>query len=402
MEVVGIFLSVIVFSFFAIAVINTDNKIKEQFKKQQLKKEQLQKDIDDLTDKSTKARYALKLQIQSSEDNLKEAVQKAKANADRDMRLIEKIKNTAIKDFPVISVILADIQALQDLKLENSLRYKKRPAVKAADEVKAIRKEKRELAIKYYACKWELAHLKALLPWIEDIEEEPVAPVTEFVNSDFKENDVAGYWLTPDEYAQLSTVEKYQRALDRYYKRKKTNKEIGTDYERYIGYLYETKGYKVEYFGIEKGMEDLGRDLICINDNEILIIQCKCWSNLQNKVIHEKHINQLYGTTAIYKMKHQNTNKIIRAVFISTVPCTQTAKEFAEYLGVMFMQIPLEKYPMIKCNINKATKEKIYHLPFDQQYDKCSIKQGNGEFYAMTVQEAEQKGFRRAMKWHGR
>ena len=31
------------------------------------------KDIDDLTDKSTKARYALKLQIQSSEDNLKEA-----------------------------------------------------------------------------------------------------------------------------------------------------------------------------------------------------------------------------------------------------------------------------------------------------------------------------------------
>lgn len=402
MEVVGIFLSVIVFSFFAIAVINTDNKIKEQFKKQQLKKEQLQKDIDDLTDKSTKARYALKLQIQSSEDNLKEAVQKAKANADRDMRLIEKIKNTAIKDFPVISVILADIQALQDLKLENSLRYKKRPAVKAADEVKAIRKEKRELAIKYYACKWELAHLKALLPWIEDIEEEPVAPVTEFVNSDFKENDVAGYWLTPDEYAQLSTVEKYQRALDRYYKRKKTNKEIGTDYERYIGYLYETKGYKVEYFGIEKGMEDLGRDLVCINDNEILIVQCKCWSNRKNKVIHEKHINQLYGTTIMYKLRHNHTGKIVKSVFISTVPCTNTAREFAEYLGVTFKQIPLEKYPMIKCNINKATKEKIYHLPFDQQYDKCSIKLGSGEFYAMTVKEAEEKGFRRAMKWHGK
>ena len=402
MEVVGIFLSVIVFSFFAIAVINTDNKIKEQFKKQQLKKEQLQKDIDDLTDKSTKARYALKLQIQSSEDNLKEAVQKAKANADRDMRLIEKIKNTAIKDFPVISVILADIQALQDLKLENSLRYKKRPAVKAADEVKAIRKEKRELAIKYYACKWELAHLKALLPWIEDIEEEPVAPVTEFVNSDFKENDVAGYWLTPDEYAQLSTVEKYQRALDRYYKRKKTNKEIGTDYERYIGYLYETKGYKVEYFGIEKGMEDLGRDLVCINDNEILIVQCKCWSNRKNKVIHEKHINQLYGTTIMYKLRRNHTGKIVKSVFISTVPCTNTAREFAEYLGVTFKQIPLEKYPMIKCNINKATKEKIYHLPFDQQYDKCSIKLGSGEFYAMTVKEAEEKGFRRAMKWHGK
>ena len=51
---------------------------------------------------------------------------------------------------------------------------------------------------------------------------------------------------------------------------------------------------------------------------------------------------------------------------------------------------------------SKATKEKIYHLPFDQQYDKCSIKLGSGEFYAMTVKEAEEKGFRRAMKWRGK
>ena len=30
----------------------------------------------------------------------------------------------------------------------------------------------------------------------------------------------------------------------------------GKDYERYIGYLYESKGYKVEYHGIKKGFED--------------------------------------------------------------------------------------------------------------------------------------------------
>lgn len=233
-------------------------------------------------------------------------------------------------------------------------------------------------------------------------QKKPKTQAENYANSNIKTRDVAGNWLTVDEYSQLSTAEKYQRALDRYLKRNKTNKEIGTDYERYIGYLYEMQGYSVKYFGIENGLEDLGRDLICTNKKEILIIQCKCWSNIQGKVIHEKHINQLHGTATMYKMKHNPKNKEVKAVLVSTVPCTDTAKEFAEYLGVTFKQIPLEKYPMIKCNINKATKEKIYHLPFDQQYDKCSIKQESGEFYAMTVKEAEEKGFRRAMKWHGK
>lgn len=54
---------------------------------------------------------------------------------------------------------------------------------------------------------------------------------------------------------------------------------------------------------------------------------------------------------------------------------------------------------MIKCNIG-SNGEKIYHLPFDQQYDKTRIDK-KGEFYAKTTEEAEKKGFRRAFKWHG-
>ena len=59
------------------------------------------------------------------------------------------------------------------------------------------------------------------------------------------------------------------------------------------------------------------------------------------------------------------------------------------------MNIPMGEYPMIKCNINNG--EKIYHLPFDQQYHRAMIK-NEGEFYAMTVKEATEKGFRRAMR----
>jgi hypothetical protein len=36
--------------------------------------------------------------------------------------------------------------------------------------------------------------------------------------------------------------------------------QIGRDFERYVGYRYESLGYDVEYMGIVKGLEDLGRE----------------------------------------------------------------------------------------------------------------------------------------------
>ena len=59
---------------------------------------------------------------------------------------------------------------------------------------------------------------------------------------------------------------------------------------------------------------------------------------------------------------------------------------------------PMGEFPRIKCNINRATGEKIYHLPFDQKYDSVVIEEKKGECYAFTVQEAENKGFRRAFR----
>jgi len=43
---------------------------------------------------------------------------------------------------------------------------------------------------------------------------------------------------------------------------------------------------------------------------------------------------------------------------------------------------------------------KIYHLPFDQQYDRTKIISDKGEKYVYTVAEAEKAGFRRAWRWH--
>ena len=62
---------------------------------------------------------------------------------------------------------------------------------------------------------------------------------------------------------------------------------------------------------------------------------------------------------------------------------------------------PLGEFPRIKCNINSGEfsgEQKIYHLPMDQQYDRTIIGNRPGEFFAFTVKEAEDAGFRRAFK----
>ncbi|MBQ1965200.1 MAG: hypothetical protein II348_00800, partial [Clostridia bacterium] len=75
------------------------------------------------------------------------------------------------------------------------------------------------------------------------------------------------------------------------------------------------------------------------------------------------------------------------------------AKEFAKILGIFYKEnYNIDVFPRIKCNI--GTEGKIYHLPFDQQYDMTVIDE-KGEFMALTVKEAEEAGFRRAYRWHG-
>lgn len=60
-----------------------------------------------------------------------------------------------------------------------------------------------------------------------------------------------------------------------------------------------------------------------------------------------------------------------------------------------------KSYPCIKCNISKVDGERIYHLPFDQQYNHTKIEPKTGELYVATVKEAELNRFRRAWRWKG-
>jgi hypothetical protein len=174
--------------------------------------------------------------------------------------------------------------------------------------------------------------------------------------------------------------------------------QLGRDYERYVGYLREQAGWAVTYHGIVKGFEDLGRDVIAEKDGAIEVIQCKRWA--QHKAIYEKHIFQLFGTMTAARI--ENPGKQVSGTFTTTTKLSDRAREFARVLDIQVEEsFPLADYPRIKCNIARRTDERIYHLPFDQQYDSTVVEPVRGECYVATAHEAEELGFRRAWRWHG-
>ena len=91
----------------------------------------------------------------------------------------------------------------------------------------------------------------------------------------------------------------------------------------------------------------------------------------------------------------------VRAVFFTSTQLSELAHMFAKEFRIELHEgFELQRFPIIKCNIGREG-EKIYHLPFDQQYYTTKIKSADGDFYCSTAAEAEAKGFRRAYRWHG-
>ncbi len=274
--------------------------------------------------------------------------------------------------------------------------------------IRSIRKEAIDQITKCKEAEYQLEYAIRMFPALEDFINTDYRDLTNeswtTIEESHQDIDRASHYLSQEEYQQLSITERNQLALDRYREsHRKSNWQIGRDYELYVGYKYELKGYTVSYNGSLHQLSDLGRDLIAKKDDTTLIIQCKYWSS--SKQIHEKHINQLYGTMMAYCFENGLPAKNVHGVLVTNITFSDTAKKFAEYLGIDIVEkFPLGNYPCIKCNVNHNSEgdiTKIYHLPFDQQYDSCVINQP-GEFMALTVAEAEAAGFRRAHRWHGK
>lgn len=323
--------------------------------------------------------------------------------ADKKQELLDhSISN--LTALPYMAKLVAEYETYDIELLAKSLDWGSNiERAKKVASIRQIRTETQQMIERYKLAEYQLEYIKNLYPVLEEVLETEYVDLPKTDLSDLPDRDPTKEYLSKEEWAQLSVSERNQLALDRYIEgHRKTKWQIGRDYELYIGYIYECKGYTIDYFGSYMGMEDLGRDLIAKKNGETLVVQCKYWS--AQKVIREKHIAQLYGTTMCYCMEHALPREKVTAVFCTNITISEQGKAFAEYLGVeLHDNIPLGEFPRIKCNIGKdeyGTPTHIYHLPFDQQYDKVKID-SPGECFAFTVKEAEEKGFRRAYKWYG-
>lgn len=302
--------------------------------------------------------------------------------------------------FPLLADAYAQYLALFDGKYARYLETKSHPAQKSADLVRELSKQKTEAVKQAKITEFINKYYETLAPFLIDakgelLDELEAREVLQEYTQEEQLDPVVKF-VTKEEYRKLSVTERNQLALDRYWDRRKSKGAIGFLYERYIGYLFETDGYQVEFHGIFKGFEDLGRDLIAKKGKEIVVIQCKNWS--QFKTIYENHIFQFFGTVYRYKLDFPN-NKV-RAAFYTSTQLSDVARQFSKDLGIELVEgFRLQRYPCIKCNMSK-NGEKIYHLPMDQQYDTTVIEPNKGEFYANTVEEAEKNGYRRAFRWH--
>jgi len=317
----------------------------------------------------------------------------------QEKRAFQRLLEGKLEGFPWLAAAWGDYHALEARREAWYLDAKKWPAPQAANMVREKGRQLSEAVRRRKTAEYLLTYYEALFPWLAEFRSEEVEELLVIDTGEPGEDearDAARKWLTKAEYEELSTSEKYELALDRYWRKKKTRWEVGRDYERYIGYKYENGGFAVRYQGIVEGFEDLGRDLIATKNGTAEVIQCKYWS--QHKTIHEKHIFQLFGTVTAYRVDHPT--ETVTGVFLTSTRLSERAKQFADMLDIEVQEtVPLEKYPCVKCNVSRRTGEKIYHLPFDQQYDKTIIEEERLERYVSTVAEAEALGFRRAKRW---
>ena len=116
-------------------------------------------------------------------------------------------------------------------------------------------------------------------------------------------------WLSDNEYFQMTEQGREQLAVDRYISdsSKWSDWEKGRNYEIYCAYKLFNEGYDIIQEGLNKKLEDGGRDIIATHrrTGKILIVQCKNWSSL----VRENVVFQLYGSFVQWKLDNEERIK---------------------------------------------------------------------------------------------
>ena len=233
--------------------------------------------------------------------------------------------------------------------------------------------------------------IPALLGYLFDLWEEQQNKTVEMPKSIPPPNPNP-YTLEQRQNPNPYNLEELQNHLDNYCRKALRSGNLdkwkyGRDYERYIGYLWEKDGYKVIYNGAVEGVFDGGIDLICICEDECILIQCKRWKNTVSK----EYIKRLNYVAKKFQRYHPEYSEV-KPYFYTTSDYTKDAYNIADKYDI---ECCIEKfnsvreYPPVKCLIHNG--DKIYYLPFDKEFDRISVE--NGCDYKFKIADAERAGY---------
>lgn len=312
---------------------------------------------------------------------------------------------------PSVVEWVSKLEEMQDRRESGWLLAKKRPAVKASEAVAEAKAEAREWKKQATTFRNQVALYEAEVPWLPELLNYSLNEINEGLRLAENERsmqasgeDPGRAYLSSSEWNQLTPTRRGQLALDRYFEFRQKNAWLaGIAYERFVGHFLESEyGWSVTYHGAVKGKYDGGLDLVCLDEyGHHWLVQCKRYSETKGIPVRENTVAQTYGSALFYAHQNRILQNNFTPIIITSFELSGEAVDFSDALGVRRMEkINFKRYPCIKCNISK-NGDKIYHLPFDQQYDKININKDHGDFYAMTTAEAEAAGFRRAYRWKG-
>ena len=201
--------------------------------------------------------FEWKKRIEKQQITWKEKIEKEKfeweekVNADKNY--IEIVAKEKSKGFPWLSDAYAEYFYLQALKEADYLDNKKHHAPISANKVREIARKRRIIEKKLRIAQGIINYYQDLFPFLEDLLgetedemliyilsrniEEPIKDVGEIGVDPVK---IYLSHLSKEEYQKLSSTERNQLALDRYWTKHKSKWQLGKDYERYIGYLFES------------------------------------------------------------------------------------------------------------------------------------------------------------------
>lgn len=204
-----------------------------------------------------------------------------------------------------------------------------------------------------------------------------------------------------------------ERELWEYANRRNLSKrEAGDRYERYLGYLYERAGWRVEYYGLTEGVANANRgiDLICEKDGTVHFVQTKYWSD---GVVAKTNVNNVIDRTVKNMQSIVEKRAIgakVQAVLAARPKLSAQVARYAQEQGVLLLDdLPLQPYPLVKCHTGRRGSKK-YFLPYLadknpakygeihqgawEPYDLVRMDWGSGDVYVHTIEEAEALGYK--------